>query len=107
MKSGTDKVVIVLFGISVVLLCRRRRQKHSNHTNNCLTDGTELEKLTPNTEPSLRVNPIQKPPRLAMNNYSSDKEIPQVWLIKHNINGNSNVSHHQNYAESDYSTQLL
>ncbi|CAG2104642.1 unnamed protein product [Medioppia subpectinata] len=106
-ESGTDKVVIVLFGISVVLLCRRRRQKHSNHTNNCQTDGTELEKLTPNTEPSLRVNPIQKPPRLAMNNYSLDKEIPQVWLIKHNINGNSNVSHHQNYAESDYSTQLL
>jgi len=50
------------------------------------------------------VNPIQKPPRLAVN---LDKEIPQVWLIKHNINGNSNVSHNQNYAESDYSTQLL
>jgi len=33
----------------------------------------------------------------------ADKDIPQVWLIKHNLNGNSspNVTHNQSYAESD------
>ena len=33
--------------------------------------------------------------------------MPEVWLIKHNINGNSNLIRDQTYSESDYSTQLL
>ncbi|XP_054160617.1 immunoglobulin superfamily containing leucine-rich repeat protein-like [Oppia nitens] len=110
--------VLILFGISVILLCRRRQRRYhnSNQETDNISEGTELEKLTPNSNNStLRVNPIQKPPRMALNNYNSDylseKEMPEVWLMKHhNNNGHHNNtinSHNQSYAESDYSTTLL
>jgi hypothetical protein len=67
-------LVLVLFGISVILLCRRRQQKQTNiNGTSGMTDDAELEKLTTNSIVSTKVNPIQKPPRLGLEKNNSGK----------------------------------
>ncbi|RWS05241.1 Leucine-rich repeat and fibronectin type-III domain-containing protein 5-like protein, partial [Dinothrombium tinctorium] len=98
-------LVLVLFGIVVVLLCRRRqyRRRSSIGTNRVVAVDSELEKLTastisgstpsvlpscPSTVPSIDtriVNPIQKPPRSTP---TMPTGTPQVWLIKRNDTSN-------------------
>ena len=65
-------LIIILLTISIILFCRRRRHhRHSNEQIDGLNDGTELEKLTDNSNISLKVNPIQKPPRMTFDKYNS------------------------------------
>ncbi|RWS28409.1 leucine-rich repeat-containing protein 24-like protein [Leptotrombidium deliense] len=102
-------LVLILFGIVVVLLCRRRnyRRRSSLGNNRVVAIDSELEKLTtstlsgstpsvlpscPSTAPSVAttiINPVQKPPRVAFSGTSTPTGTPQVWLIKRgNDSGN-------------------
>lgn len=66
-------LVLVLFGIGVIVLCRRRKRAESGSTQQTSTHE-ELEKLAPSATMTV-INPVQKPPRLHFTTNPNGKKL--------------------------------